>query len=221
MSTRDNALAWALNVASDPSTVFLDTETTGLEADAEICDIAIIAVDGTVLFDELVRPMRDIPAEATAVHGIWPVDVERAPFWSEIATAIREITRDRRVVVYNAAYDAGIINQCCSAVGIEPFAQDWQCAMKAYSEYDGTRSTHPRRPGFKWHKLDDAARHFGIQPGGHRALPDTETCRQVVLEMAALAQIEHPIVAVPASAFEQASLISTDNRALIAEAARR
>lgn len=189
MTPRESAIAWAAEVAADPSTLFLDTETTGLGVEAEICDIALVALDGSVVFNELVRPVRSIPPEATAVHGIRLADVEHAPLWCLIATAIRELIGDRRVVVYNAAYDARIVNQCCKAIGMKPFALNWQCAMKAYSEFDGTRSTNPRRPGFKWHKLGDAAAALGItNPGAHRALADTETTRRLVLAMAELAK---------------------------------
>lgn len=187
MTPRERAVAWAADVAADPSTVFLDTETTGLGVEAEICDIAIVAIDGTVVLDTLVWPLREIPREATAVHGISTADVIDQPQWDDIAPLVREMTRDRRVVIYNAAYDAQIVNQCCVAIGMEPIAWDWQCAMKAYSEYDGTLSARTTRSGFKWHKLNDAAAALGIDnPGAHRALADTETTRRLVLAMAAL-----------------------------------
>ncbi len=46
--------------------------------------------------------------------------------------------------------------------------------MRRYAEFAGMRE----RSGYRWHKLDAAARRFGVPPGGHRAL--AETCRQVV-----------------------------------------
>ncbi len=39
---------------------------------------------------------------------------------------------------------------------------------------------------FRWHKLEAAAKSFGIDPGGHRALGDAEAARQVVFAMAAM-----------------------------------
>ena len=53
---------------ADP--IFLDTETTGLDKYAELCEIAILDAAGHILMDTLVRPLTLISPEASAVHGI-------------------------------------------------------------------------------------------------------------------------------------------------------
>ena len=63
MTPQQQASAWLLNCA------ILDTETTGLYDDAEIVEISIIDENGGVLLDTLVKPLKPIPAEATAIHG--------------------------------------------------------------------------------------------------------------------------------------------------------
>jgi len=60
--------------------IFLDTETTGLDNRAEIIEISIVDYQGKVLFDELVKPMRTIPIEATRVHGITNDDIK---YWRD------------------------------------------------------------------------------------------------------------------------------------------
>ncbi|MFB6287159.1 MAG: 3'-5' exonuclease, partial [Candidatus Bipolaricaulia bacterium] len=45
----------------DRAPLFLDTETTGIDERAEICEIAVVAADGTSLVDTLVRPTGPIP----------------------------------------------------------------------------------------------------------------------------------------------------------------
>lgn len=69
-SPRTRSIAWARGAISDPDVVFLDTETTGLGAQAEIVDIAAIDGHGQILMDTLVRPTRSIPREASNIHGI-------------------------------------------------------------------------------------------------------------------------------------------------------
>lgn len=192
MTPREQAIAWAIEVANDPGSVFLDTETTGLGDKAEICDIAIVHVTGAVILDTLVKPSWGIPAEATAVHGITEADVAYANAWSGVGLLVRGNLYGRRIVVYNADYDSKIVNQVCEMAGMPPMAVGWQCAMKAFSDYDGTVNTFARRRGAttprwgpKWWKLGEAAAKFGIEnPGAHRALADAETCRRLVLAMA-------------------------------------
>lgn len=73
---RDEVIDWAQAVISNPSVVFLDTETTGLDGNAEIIDIALVDRDGAVLLDTLIRPTRPIPWGAPTCMAsslrMWP-----------------------------------------------------------------------------------------------------------------------------------------------------
>jgi DNA polymerase-3 subunit epsilon len=162
--------------------VFLDTETTGLAATAEIVDIAVISVSGEVLVDALVRPVRGIPREATRIHGIRDEDVALAPSWEEVLPRLRAVLVDRLVVVYNAGFDRAMVRQCCDRAGAVLPRATWQCAMKAYAAYRQEPSRG--RSCYRWHSLPDAAAAFGLRSGGHRALADAEVCRRVVAAMA-------------------------------------
>jgi DNA polymerase III subunit epsilon len=183
-TARAAAIRWAATIAADPRTVYLDTETTGFGRSAEIVDIAIVDAAGQTLLDCLVRPQGPIPPEASAIHGIHADHVAGAPAWPEVYREAVVLLSGRPVVVYNAAYDAGIVLGCCDRHGL-PQPTDhrgWQCAMIQYASYRGEPNARGR--GFRWHKLDVAVRDFGAQPGGHRALGDALACRTVVLGMA-------------------------------------
>jgi DNA polymerase-3 subunit epsilon len=180
----DRAIDWAVKIVHNPNAVYLDTETTGLELTAEVCDIAIVAGDGTVLLDTLVRPRTPIPAEATTVHGITDAMVADAPTFPEIVETVRMLIASKLVVVYNAAYDLPLLNRLCQTHGARALSLDIAgrgCAMLAFSDLDGTLNAFGKP---KWHRLDVAAARFGIPPGGHRALGDAETTRLVVAAMA-------------------------------------
>ena len=179
------AVAWAANLAGNPNAVYLDTETTGLGAEDEIIDIAVIRFDGEVLLDTLVRPTRPIPAAASAVHGLTDADVAVAPSWDAVYPALLELVRGQVVVVYNADFDRRLVGQCCGRWGLVELVADWQCAMRAFAEFCG----EPGRGGYRWHPLERAVRTFGAMPGGHRALADARACRAVVLGMAAMAAV--------------------------------
>jgi len=182
VTQRVAAVQWARKVVSDRRTIYLDTESTGLGPTADIVDIALVSTDGSVLFDSLVRPGGPIPAEASAIHGIYDHHVSRAPTWSDIAPYLAALLTGARVIVYNARYDSDLINNCCTRCGQQPFADRWECAMLSYAAYVGEPGKWGH--GFRWHKLDAAAAAFGFAPGGHRALADALTCRSVVQAMA-------------------------------------
>jgi DNA polymerase-3 subunit epsilon len=100
---RDEAIRWAQQVLSMGigDGVVLDTETTGLDETAEIVQIGVLALDGTILLNETVKPSGPIPAEATAVHGITDEMVADKPRFSDVFPILADLTRDKMVVTYN------------------------------------------------------------------------------------------------------------------------
>lgn len=181
---RTNAIQWARHVMEDPTTVFLDTETTGLGPDAEICDIAIVGRDGSVMLDTLVRPERPIPAEATAVHGITDQMAAEAMPWSEVYWVTRMVLSGKAAVIYNAVYDTGVLHRLTMEAGLEPSCFSAECAMRAYADFAGVPGRYPGQ--YKWHKLGDACAALGVEVGtAHRALADAQACRGLVTAMAA------------------------------------
>lgn len=138
--------------------VILDTETTGLGTDAEICQIAIISPTGEKLLDTLVKPKKPIPADATRIHKITNDMVKTAPDWLNTNEQVWQLLKGRDVIVYNAEYDFRLIAQ--SEKASDPFAlSDWHtisraCAMEAYAEWNGDWNEH--KGGYRWSKLVDA-----------------------------------------------------------------
>lgn len=182
---RIDAVIWARRIVADPFALVLDLETLGKEHDAGICDIAAVAMDGTVVFDQLIYPFAPIPAEATAVHGITDAMVAHAPAFREIYPDLSSLLSGRTVVTYNVVFDAGSIDAICAEYQLPALSADtWQCAMKWYARFVGER--HRRRPGFVWRRLEVAAQELGLPPASyHRALADAEQTRRVIKAMAA------------------------------------
>lgn len=180
---RAEAVAWAQAVAHDPGTVYLDTETTGLDGRAEIIEVAVLDVDGRVLLDTLVRPRSLIPAAARAIHGISDAMVADAPEWSDVHAELAQVLRHRTVIVYNADFDLTMVRQMNRSHGLRVSYDGWECAMRRYSSFAG--EWHERYGNYRWHRLDFAVTSFGHQPGGHRARADAFACRLVVEGMAA------------------------------------
>lgn len=98
----------AKEILNDPDTVILDTETTGLSG-AYIVDLAVIR-KGETLFNTLVNPQVPIPADASKIHGIYARHVKKAPTFAEVwSDGFDKVLRKKRIVIYNAPYDVGVI----------------------------------------------------------------------------------------------------------------
>lgn len=177
-SDREQATEWARKLLTSTDWVILDTETTGLRHDAEIVQIAVIAPSGMVLLDTLVKPVRPIPWDATAIHHITNEMVADAPSFLAIAPDLREAISGLRVVIYNADYDERLLQQSALACGwkdydLPIFGADYTDAMEMYSQWVGEWSV--RNSNYRWQRL----------PGGdHSALGDARACLAIIQQMA-------------------------------------
>ena len=173
--------------------LILDTETTGLGDDAEICEIAVVRHDGSVVLNTLVRPTRGISVAATRIHGITDADVRDAPsIGKALSGDVRELLASRQVAIYNSDYDLRLLHQSAAAAG-EIDILDWAmrmqgvesyCAMHAFAEWYGDWDV--RHGSYKWQKLETAALHFRLSWDGeaHRALADARMTLEVIKSMA-------------------------------------
>lgn len=168
--------------------VFLDTETTGLDSRDQICEIALVAADGAVLVDTLVRPSIPIPHSATAIHGISDADVVAAPGFEEIWPAVRRKLDDRHLIIYNAEYDTRMMFQTTPPASRAAWslpARSVACAMKLYAQYHGAWNS--ARRSYAWQSLGNAIIQCAISlPADvrlHRARADAETTRLLLMHM--------------------------------------
>lgn len=85
---------------------FFDLETTGINtATDRIVEIAILKVmpDGTKeSYTQLVNPTIPIPAEASAVHGIYDADVALMPTFAHLAPEIKEFLENCDLAGFNS-----------------------------------------------------------------------------------------------------------------------
>ncbi len=58
---RRGAVAWARWAVATRNVAVLDTETTGLDDQAEVLEIALLSTQGEMLFDSLIRPQIQFP----------------------------------------------------------------------------------------------------------------------------------------------------------------
>ena len=165
--------------------VFLDTETTGLDDDAEVVEIALLNHDGTTLLNTLIRPAQSVPVSASAIHGIKDSDLINAPAWSDVHQQFCELTKDRLVMIYNSEFDNRLIRQSSAKYGLTAPVFFCECVMLAYAEFAGV--WREDRRCWRWHKLADAAKNTGYlsTATAHRALEDCRMTAHILQAIAA------------------------------------
>lgn len=169
--------------------LIIDTETTGLDNNAEVIEIAIINMHGDVLLNSLVKPTCSIPAAVTKINNITDEMVADAPLWRDVFPVILNIIDGKKWLAWNSKFDARLIIQTGIITGyfedlpaskildIAAKINNSQIDAKAiydqwYGEFDSKRNN------FKRQSLTTAAeRHNVSVDGAHRALAD---CRMVL-----------------------------------------
>lgn len=159
------------------SPLFIDTETTGLDYDAEIVEIVVLDANGKVLAEYLVRPSAPIPPEVSEIHGITNADLVNAPTWPEIAPHINTLLTGRLIIAHNADYDERLTKQTNARYQLEQPKFETACTMESLTVFNGGRRPNLRTAAL----LVNADIPAGKQ---HRARPDAEICRQIVLALA-------------------------------------
>jgi DNA polymerase-3 subunit epsilon len=160
------AINRALPVMSPAGYLVLDTETTGLGADARVIEIGLVFLDshGQIegQFGTLLRGDGSAGnVHARRVHGIEPDHLRSAPKFEEFCPTLSSLLQSRIVLAHNASFDKRIINGELMIAKIEPLPQ-MGCTM--------TLGSHL---GYGRMKLEVAAQQFGIPTGkSHSALDD-------------------------------------------------
>ncbi|MGW2725630.1 exonuclease domain-containing protein [Streptomyces sp. NPDC001492] len=184
--------AWAREVLADPDTVVLDTETTGLEDDARIVDIAVTTVAGEVLLDTLVNPGEPIPTEATGIHGITDGQVADAPRFTGILEQLATVLHGRRVLIYNEPYDVARLRHELTVHYRQAGHDDPEASAGAW--LGRVRTEDAMIPYSDWYgDWSDYWGNYAWQPlygGDHRAVSDCRAVVERLREMASAVQKE-------------------------------
>jgi DNA polymerase III epsilon subunit-like protein len=166
-----------VELSDDDNTIFIDTETTGLDSSARPVQVAVVGPGGMALLNSLCNPGFAIPREATRIHGITDAMVRNAPPVDDVVRTAARLAAGRKVVIYNAGYDSRFID-LSQAISVS-------CCMLAFAEH--AKEWNEYRGNWKWHKLAPAAARCGHNLGAsaHGALADAQACRAIWLTLPA------------------------------------
>lgn len=205
--------------------VILDTETTGLDyrTGDRLVEIGCVEMLGRQLtgvrFHKYINPEREVPAGAIAVHGLTDDFLADKPKFREVVDEFMDFVRDAEIIIHNAAFDVGFLNNELGLLQKDSIEQLSRCVT------DTLRMAREIRPGKK-NNLNALCSEFGIDNASrtlHGALLDAELLAEVYLAMTrgqnslsmsfvapaasitqAVAQQRPPLLVLPASESELA-----------------
>lgn len=163
--------------------IVLDTETTGLDPLTGDRVIEVAAVELVNLlptgeaFHSVIDPERDIPAEASRIHGFTNDDVAGKPKFAAIADQLLKFLGDADIIAHNAPFDFGFLD-----------AELFRCQRPPLDRsrmIDSLAMAKMRFPGMP-NNLDALCRRLGVDNsmrGNHNAVLDCQLLAQVYLEM--------------------------------------
>ena len=167
--------------------VVLDTETTGMPVTDghRIIEIGCVEMIGRKLtgrhFHVYLQPDREVDEGAIAVHGITNEFLQDKPRFREIADEFHEFICGAELIIHNAAFDIGFINNEYALL-----AQDERSEVSDYcSVLDTLAMARERHPGQR-NNLDALCKRYGVDNSGrdlHGALLDAEILADVYLAM--------------------------------------
>ncbi len=165
--------------------IVLDTETTGLEPkDHKIIEIGCVElIDRRLtgnIFHQYIQPDREIDVAAMEVHGITNEFLEDKPRFGDIAQDFMDYVSGAELIIHNAPFDVGFINQELSRLG-----SNWEKLDKYCSIIDSLVLAKKAHPGQR-NSLDALCKRYEIDNSHrelHGALLDAEILSDVYLAM--------------------------------------
>ena len=108
--------------------IFLDTETTGLSPDSgdRMVEIGCIEMDNRRLTGRhlhfYLNPQRKNGEGAVAVHGLTDEFLSDKPLFAHVVDEVLEFLGGAEIIIHNAAFDVGFLNEELRRCGREKFA---------------------------------------------------------------------------------------------------
>lgn len=165
--------------------IVLDTETTGLNPrnGDRVIEVGCVELVNRMLtgnnFHYYINPERDSEEGALAVHGLTTEFLRDKPKFAEIAAELRDYIQGAEVIIHNAPFDLGFLNNEFKLLGLPSFTEHCSGVI------DTLVNAKEMRPG-KRNSLDALCDFYGVSNSHrklHGALLDAELLADVYLSM--------------------------------------
>lgn len=174
---KEASKSWAIERLSDPKTLIIDVETTGIlnkDPDTEVVQVSAINTAGRSVFSLLIKPNKPLTQSLIDLHGITNEMLADSPTFPQIAKLLAFIIEGKHVVAYNADFDLKLLWHLFKKYNVAvPKTSGASCCMDRYSEWCGEWSV--KKEGFKWQSLPNLS---GLP--SHDALADCASTLKVM-----------------------------------------
>jgi DNA polymerase III subunit epsilon len=164
--------------------IVFDTETTGLEPHLghRVIEVAAIELRNDLptgrQFHRLIDPRRDVPEDATRIHGFTSFHLVGKPLFGEVAGELLEFFGpDEVLIAHNAPFDFAFLNAELEKLGLPP--------LHVGRMVDTLEAAKAKFPGLP-NSLDALCRRFSIDLSArttHNALLDCKLLAEVYIEL--------------------------------------
>ena len=169
---RQNAAKWAAQLIREGEAFILDTETSDLNG--EILELSIINLKGETVYNGRFKPSLPIHWKAAKVHGLTADVLTHEPTFASQYEAIKTILENKRVLIYNAAFDVPILRKTCQLYDCRLITFRGGCVMEQYAAFVGEWNDY--HGSYRWQRLPE---------GDHSALGDCRATLDILKTMAA------------------------------------
>ena len=162
--------------------VILDTETTGLSADKDrIVEIACIELNNHIptknIFHTFINPETKVSADAFNVQGYSDEFLSNKLKFREIAKNFLDFIKDKKLIIHNADFDLGFLNNELRRLNIKPILKS--------DVVDTLQIARSKFPGVG-NSLDALCKRYKINVEArekHSALVDCHLLSKVYIEL--------------------------------------
>jgi DNA polymerase-3 subunit epsilon len=163
--------------------VLFDTETTGLDPlnGDRVIEVAALELINDLPtgkhFHALIDPERDIPTEASRIHGLTNGDLVGKPLFAEIASPLADFFADSKLIAHNAPFDFGFLDMEFGRLRLPSLGRERMIDSLVLAKL--------RFPGMP-NSLDALCRRFAIDLSArttHNALLDCKLLAEVYVEL--------------------------------------
>jgi DNA polymerase-3 subunit epsilon len=163
--------------------VLFDTETTGLDplTGDRVIEVAALELVNDLPtgqhFHALIHPDRDIPEDATRIHGFTLAHLADKPRFAAVAEDLLAFLGDGKLIAHNAPFDFGFLNAEFARLGLPSLAMERMVDTLVLAKQ--------RFPGMP-NSLDALCRRFSIDLSArttHNALLDCRLLADVYVEL--------------------------------------
>jgi DNA polymerase III subunit epsilon len=178
-------VVWSKKQGAGVRQVFLDTETTGLNAEQgdRIVEIGCIELFNRrstgKTFHHYVNPQRSSHPDAVRVHGITDDFLADKPLFASIAPELLAFVADAEIIIHNASFDIAFLNAELARLDRGPFTEH------VGNVTDSLQLAREIYPG-KANSLDALCKRLEVdssQREKHGALLDASLLAEVYLRM--------------------------------------